>query len=163
MRTFFLPVLVAIVSLTACCDKDDNPSGNNHEFLVFGHFYGECGGEGCVEIYTIEDGKLYEDTRDQYPGTTQIYMGEWVELPASKYALVKDLVDDVPAALLNETERVIGQPDAGDWGGIYVQVEIASQSLAEGFWLLDKNENNMNAVYNEFVDKIEAKIQLINQ
>jgi hypothetical protein len=29
-----------------------------------------------------------------------------------------------PTDLLNETEKVIGQPDAGDWGGLYVAYNI---------------------------------------
>ena len=161
MRTFFL--FVSMVALAACCKEDDNHPANNNEFIVFGHFYGECAGEGCIEMYKIEGGKLFEDTLDQYPGTHQVYMGEWIELPIATYNLVKGLRDEVPPALLAEEERVIGQPDAADGGGIYVQVMIASQSLTEGFWLLDKNENNLNAVYNDFVDKIETRIQLINQ
>ena len=163
MRTYLIPILLSFVALAACCDEDDNNPVNGDEFIVFGHFYGECGGEACIEIYKIEDGKLYEDTLDQYPGTDQIYMGSWIELPASKYDQVKGLRNEVPPALLAEDIRVIGQPDAADGGGIYVQVMVASQSLTEGFWLLDKNENNMNAVYNDFVNKIEARIQLINQ
>jgi len=32
----------------------------------------------------------------------------------------KDLTKYFPTDLLKETERVIGQPDAGDWGELYV-------------------------------------------
>ena len=129
--------------------------------MVFGHFYGECGGEGCVEIYKIEDGKLFEDTLDQYPHSNLVYQGVWVELPQAKYDLVRDILDEVPDQLLQEPEHVLGQPDAGDWGGIYVQV---SEPLSgDDYWLLDKHEGHMIEAYNDFVDKIETKIELINQ
>jgi hypothetical protein len=61
---------------------------------------------------------------------------------------------------LNETAIVIGQPDAGDWGGIYFETKDGS---THRFWLLDQLENNMPVIYNEFVDRINEKIVLINQ
>ena len=30
-------------------------------------------------------------------------------------------MDEFPSALLDETEVVIGMPDAGDWGGLYIE------------------------------------------
>jgi hypothetical protein len=58
---------------------------------------------------------------------------------------------------------VLGIPDGGDWGGIYVQIINKTDETHAGVWLLDQNESNMPQVYNEFVDKINTKIALINQ
>ena len=143
------------------CEKDERCGFGDTEFLVFGHFYGECVGEGCVEIFKLDDSRLYEDTRDQYPGSNDFYQGLFdTQLPAEKYDLVKDLESYFPEALLNETEIIIGQPDAGDWGGIYFELKRGS---THRFWLLDQMESNMPAAYNDFVDRINEKIALIHQ
>jgi hypothetical protein len=159
MRTL---IFLSIVSLlcNACCDEDHGQP--TEEFMVFGHFYGECLGEGCVEMYKIENGQLYEDQLDQYPNSTGPYVGEWIAFLDHTYDEVSDIIDKMPAELYNESDRVLGQPDAGDWGGIYVQTYDPATG-ANRFWLLDKMESNMPEVYNAFVDEIETKIQLINQ
>jgi hypothetical protein len=161
-QILFLGLVTVFMLVNISCDKKDciHPSENG-DFIVFGHFYGKCFGEGCVETYKIIDSKLYEDTLDQYPGSDTFYPGQFVnQLSAEKYNLVKDLETYFPQELLNETATVIGQPDAGDWGGIYFEIKSGS---IHRFWLLDQMENNMPAVYNEFVDRINEKIALIHQ
>jgi hypothetical protein len=162
MRSFLGILMISCTIGAGCCDDKHNSDELNGEYMVFGHFYGECGGEGCVEIYRIEDGRLYEDTLDIYPGAEAAYQGSWVELADTKYELVKDLIDDFPKELLQEEDRVIGMPDAGDWGGIYVQVRVSGQTPPDRFWLLDQHEGHMPQVYNDFVDRINEKIAFIN-
>jgi hypothetical protein len=151
-----------VMWLPACHDEKCGELAGDQEYFIFGHFYGECGGEGCVEMYKLEDGRLYEDDLDDYPNYTTPIEAHWNELPNEKYEVVKDIEDQFPDALYHETENVLGIPDGGDWGGIYVEVKYSgSQASKSGFWLLDKNESNMEQVYNDFVDKIEVKIALI--
>ena len=163
-HNFCLIILSAFLalSITACEDEKCDDQHDGEEYFIFGHFYGECGGEGCVEMYKLEDGRLYEDELDDYPNYTSPIEAQWNELSNEKYEAVKDIEDEFPSELYAEAENVLGIPDGADWGGIYVEVkyggDLASKS---GFWLLDKNEGNMAQVYNDFVDKIEAKIGLI--
>jgi hypothetical protein len=159
----FLLLLTAAVSFPGCEDECDCAGTGNFEYMIFGHFYGECAGEGCVEIFKIENGKLYEDSTDVYPNGTTAYQGQFYALPDAKYQLVKDLVDDFPNELYDETEHVIGMPDAGDWGGIYVEIKHANAPAQSGFWLLDQMESNMPEAYNIFVDQINEKIHLIQE
>jgi len=150
------------MSLIACEDKKCGEPVDDTQHFIFGHFYGECAGEGCVEMYKLENGRLYEDDLDQYPNFTTPIEAHWNELPNAKYEAVKDIENDFPNQLYSETGHVLGQPDAGDWGGIYVEKTITGDSATyAGFWLLDKNEYNMSDMYNEFVDSIEVKIMLI--
>ena len=72
-------------------------------------------------------------------------------------------MDQFPEQLYSETDHVLGQPDAGDWGGIYVEIKHVNDPARSGFWLLDQMESNMPQVYNDFVDQINEKIHLINQ
>jgi hypothetical protein len=133
------------------------------EYMVFGHFYGECGGEGCVEIFKLTEVALFEDSTDVYPGSLLPYAGVYNLLPDAKFQLVIDLMDSFPEALYAESNNVIGMPDAGDWGGIYIEMKFTNEEALSGFWLLDQHEGNMPEVYNLFVDEINEKIALINQ
>ena len=128
--------------------------------MVFGHFYGECVGEGCVEIYRIDKFSLIEETSEQYPADEFYSFEESTQLSEELREQVIDLLDNVPDELWDETATVIGVPDGGDWGGIYVEI-LSDKGMR--YWLLDQNEQNMPAVYNEFVDRINEKIALINQ
>ena len=159
---FFL-LLTAAVGFMGCEDECDCAGTGDFDYMVFGHFYGECGGEGCVEIFKIENGRLYEDSSDVYPNFITAYEGQYYALPDAKYQLVKDLVEYFPNELYDETEHVIGMPDAGDWGGIYVEIKHENAPAQSGFWLLDQMESNMPEVYNVFVDRINEKIHLIQE
>ena len=160
-----IKIIGAIIPLCAVlflsCEEKDCCFAPPAEYIVFGHFYGYCVGEGCIEIYRIDDQGLLEDTLDLYPGSTGFYSGDFnVQLPGEKFNLVNDLESHIPAELWNETSVVLGQPDAGDWGGIYFEIKKGS---THQFWLLDQMDSNMPAAYNEFVDKINEKIALIHQ
>ncbi|HZV70958.1 MAG TPA: hypothetical protein VFG10_15485 [Saprospiraceae bacterium] len=150
-----------ITGLSSCDKKGDCGFGNETEYIVFGHFYGECGGEGCVEIFKVDGNSLFEDTLDMYPGSSDFYPGQFAtKWSAEKFDLVKDLKSFFPESLMDETEIVQGQPDAGDWGGIYFEIQ---RGTTHRFWLLDQLETNMPSEYNEFVDRINEKIAIIHQ
>ncbi len=160
MKNNWILFVVCVALFTISCEKEQRCGFTSTQFS-FGHFYGKCGGEECIEIFRIENGKLLEDTNDRYPGSDDFYKGQFSTiLPQEKYDLVKDLESFFPQELLNESETVIGQPDAGDWGGIYIEV---TNGTLHRFWLLDQMDSNMPAEYNSFVDRINEKIALINQ
>lgn len=162
-----LVILTAFFGMTllvnsGCKDKECGEPAGELEYFIFGHFYGECGGEGCVETYKIEDGALYEDDLDHYPNITAPIDAHWNKLSNDKYEAVKSLSAEIPMSLFDESNHVLGIPDGGDWGGIYIEVKYSgSQSSKSGSWLLDKNESYMAQVYNDFVDKVEEKIAII--
>lgn len=75
-----------------------------------------------------------------------------------KYDKAQNLIDFFPGKLLNESKKVIGQPDAGDWGGIYIEIKTGE---THKFWLIDKMRSNVPKEYHAFLDKVEEKINLI--
>lgn len=165
MKYFLLIILFALCLFTSCEKEDPIDPCDCYETaeFTFGHFYGECGGEGCVEIFRVDldQQKLYEDVNDHYPRTDTLYDGSFqIELSDDKYQQVKDLLQYVPAGLYQEDETVLGQPDAGDWGGIYFEMDLHD---GRKFWLLDQMDNNMPQEYNDFADKINEKIAIINE
>jgi hypothetical protein len=115
-------------------------------------------GEQCVEIFRLEKEKLCEDTKDQYPNSNDFYSGNYVQLSQQKFDATKDLTNCFPTDLLNETDIVIGQPDAGDWGGLYIEYNFNG---VRKFWLLDQNKSNVPTKYHDFIDKVNEKIELL--
>ncbi len=160
MKAKFISVLCAALFLAfPGCNKDDdaNPPAD-FEYFLFGHFYGFCHGEQCIEIFKIENGKLYEDTNDIYPRYDEAYEGEYILLDAAKYELVKNLPDKMPEALFAETQTVIGQPDAGDWGGFYAEIQRDGELQ---WWLIDTMKDNLPEYLHDFTDELQAAVTLL--
>jgi len=156
---------LVIVNILICffvfisCKKDNTGSTTaDKDYIVFGHFYGFCHGEQCIEIFKISAGKLYEDILDHYPGTENPYDGSYVLLTDEKYQLVKDMVNNIPNTLYQVNNHVIGTPDAGDWGGLYLEVTVNGQRR---FWLFDKMKQNLPEDLRPLADEIERCISLV--
>lgn len=139
------------------CENND-PGIKDYDYLVFGHFYGKCAGEACVEIFKITGSDIYEDTNDKYPTIDPPYNGNFKKLNQSFYSTAKGLDDFIPSQLINNKEKVIGQPDAGDWGGIYF--EFSANGKKE-YWILDKNRSNLPEEFIPFVEQIEKRIEAL--
>ncbi len=149
MRIFLITLLITAVTFGGCKKK------NQENYVLFGHFYGFCQGEKCIEIFKLTDEKLYEDRADKYPSRTEFYVGTYDELDAQKFNDTKDLMGSFPTDLLNEKEIVLGQPDAGDQGGLYIEYY---KNGVHKFWLLDNNKNAVSSKYHSFMDKVKEKV-----
>jgi len=152
-------IYVLFIIVISCQREDIVPAGLNSDYIVFGHFYGECGGEGCIEIYKLTVSNLFEDSNDQYPNTNEPYNGNFQLLDNSFFEKVNNLRTQIPHELLETKSVTIGQPDAGDWGGIYFEISIEGEKQ---FWLIDKMRMNLPEYLKPFVDEIENNIYLIN-
>ncbi len=146
----FLTVLMALSS----CAKED--LSTTIDTFIFGHFYGECTGERCIETYKLESEKLYEDVLDRYAGGDHQNFG-FQQLPDNLKKQLPDLVSLLPAQLYQQPST-IGMPDAGDWGGIYLQVRKQGVTY---WWLIDKAEDNLPDWLLPFKQEIEAAIELL--
>jgi hypothetical protein len=143
------------IFLLTSCKKGSNSELLKPDYLIFGHFYGECTGERCIEIFKLEQDKLFEDNRDQYPGSNDFYSGKFVQLSQQEFTITNDLINYFPRDLLDEKGAVIGQPDAGDWGGLYIEYKFLG---VRKFWLLDQMKSNVPLKYHNFIDKVNEKI-----
>lgn len=156
MKPSILITTCLTLLLLIACEKDDNVELSKSDYIIFGKFYGECSGEGCVEIFRLEQDKLFEDTKDQYPGRSSFYEGKFIQLSQRKFRETQDLRNYFPTDLLNETDIVIGQPDASDGGGLYI--EYNSKGVRK-FWLLDNMKSNVPTKYHNFIDRVNEKIE----
>ncbi len=153
MRTILI-LLCLLLTSGACSNEDDGLLLSEKNFLIFGHFYGECIGEGCVETFKLTNTTLYEDTLDDYAGRDR----NFVALDTSLFLLVKDLADQFPNQLLTLSEEFIGCPDCADGGGIFVQYVRDDQIRT---WRIDQDKSNIPTFLHAFVDQINEKIGLI--
>jgi len=153
----FLTLAIIVISYLSCGNDDGIELGElGEDYLVFGHFYGECGGEGCVETYALTNDKLYEDTNDKYRGIDF----NFIELEYETYEKIKDLGDQFPDELLTEVDETIGCPDCGDWGGILVQFVKKGETKT---WYIDLQTDDVPEYLNEFTKIIREKIAIINE
>ncbi len=150
-----LSLALVLVANLACSKQ----KLNKDDYLVFGHFYGECAGEECVELFKLERDKLFEDTKDIYPNAQSIYKGNFSkELPQSDFEQVEMLFEAFPDQLWDEN-TIIGQPDAGDWGGFYVEYKKGDETA---YWLIDQMQSNIPDYLHTFNTKIRTAIEVIN-
>jgi|TARA_B110000459_G_scaffold185125_1_gene215501 hypothetical protein len=154
MKNIFL-FLIVIGAFTSCNKDNDNFTINEQSFLIFGHFYGECFGEGCVETYKLTDVKLYEDIVDDYSGQNL----DFVELDNEQFELVNDLADFFPTQLLNESDTIFGCPDCADGGGLFIQYSYNGVLKS---WRIDQVQNNVPTYLHNFIDQVNERILLIN-
>ena len=159
IKAIFNILIIVIPLVTNSCNSDDELLLQADQYLIFGHFYGECGGESCIEIFRLENYRLLEDDRDIYPSPSAFYEGKFRKLSNEKFELVKDLFQSFPSELLNENDKVIGQPDAGDWGGLYIEYKYNDEP---NFWLLDQKKSNVPEYLHAFIDEVNEKIAIIN-
>ena len=158
MRTqTILFLALFITGIFSGCKKDDAQPAE-YDYLVFGKYYGFCGGENCIEVFKIENGVLYEDSSDVYPAGAP-YQGAYVALSAAQYNLVKDLVNEIPAQLLNEPNGHIGIPDAYDQGGFVVEVK---ENGTVKYWRIDTHSAAIPAYLASFNDTLRSYIDAIS-
>lgn len=148
-------VLLFLMGILISCDDDEGVILNDGSFLIFGHFYGECLGEGCVETFKLTDNELLEDTLDDYSGTNL----EFVALDNGLFERVKDLTDTFPQELLTENETILGCPDCADGGGLFIQYSRNGNIKS---WRIDQNKENVPEYLYDFMDQVNEKIRLIN-
>ncbi|RYU75625.1 hypothetical protein [Hymenobacter persicinus] len=151
---------VLATSLLTGCDREKDAPAPSQDYLVFGWYHGFCRGESCIEIFKIDKAarQLYEDRKDGYPSSEAPYDGRYELLPATQYAQVRQLPQQVPAQLLTQPVGIIGQHDFTDGGGYYVEINENGQRK---FWLIDRQKENIPTYLYPFVDELAAKINAL--
>ncbi|UZR99764.1 hypothetical protein [Chondrinema litorale] len=156
-----LALLLILAVFNLGCQDEETESIEKGEsgYIIFGHFYGECMGESCVEIFKLEADRLLEDTKDKYPLQSSYYEGEYRTLSNAKFDKVRDMFFSFPDELFDYPQTIIGEPDAGDWGGLYIEYNFEG---IRKYWLLDQMKDNVPTELHAFIDKVNLSIDLIN-
>jgi hypothetical protein len=159
INLFLITTVLVVAIIFNACVKDHSIGETKEtlsDYMAFGHFYGECMGENCIEMYRLGNTALFEDVQDHYPDFQKPYDGNYVKLSEAKFQMVKDFESKIPKELFSETKTVIGQPDAGDWGGIYIEI---SKNGSRKFWYIDKMQSNLPNYLRSFVDTVSSDIE----
>ena len=154
MKTLYI-LLISTCVLVGCTNSDDIALTDD-DYLIFGHYYGECGGEGCIETFKLTSNTLYEDTLDNYSGSGPF---NFVMLDANTFDQVKDLMNYFPSRLRTENNDIFGCPDCADGGGLFVAYANDGELMS---WRIDQSKQNVPSYLHVFMDKINEKISLIN-
>jgi hypothetical protein len=120
--------------------------------FIFGRYSGFCpAGTDCTQLYKVTGYALYEDhvvyLRD-HPTAIEFKKHP---LPDAQYELATGLSAKIPLELLTSTTEIIGQPDAFDQGGIYLEL------LRDGIrkrWYLDTEPSNLPAGVRPYLQEI---------
>ena len=155
MRTIKFLILGLGILILSSCNKENTNTAAEMDYLIFGHFYGECIGESCVQTYKITDTKLYVDLAKNYSGEDLNFQA----MSASKFNKVSNLRASIPEQLLDETEGVIGCPDCHDQGGLFIQ--YSNNGIIKS-WRIDNSKDAVPMYLREFMNKVREDIDLIN-
>ena len=159
MKKRYIAFICLIIHLSSCKEQNTDPK-QEIDYILFGHFYGFCVGEECIEIFKLTNDGLYEDTLDRYPNADKVYEGNFTKLDNDKFMLVNSILDSIPQELLNEKNNVIGAPDASDGGGVYFAIKDKDGIK---FWLIDQFDHNLPAYLIPFKDQINSLILKLNK
>ena len=149
-------LLILTIGFWACSESttDENEV---IEPIIFGHYYGHCFGETCIETFKLENGKLYEDLDDDYSRNDF----NFVELSDALYEQVVDIVNHIPQELREVNGQTFGCPDCADQGGVYIELFDSSNAEADMKFYIDQSATNTPKYLHEFVDIVNAKIALL--
>ena len=158
MKALKFIVITLLLFTVSCSDNEEiaKEESQNFNYLTFGHFFGSCGGDNCVQTFQLTNDKLFKDTISDYTGEDL----NFTELSNEKYELVKDLMDAFPAELLNSDEDFFGCPDCSDGGGLFIQY---SENGILKSWRIDLFKTNVPEYLHDFMDEVQEKIALINE
>ncbi len=151
-----LTVALVLISMMAC-SKDDVIVEDQNNYLIFGTFYGFCGGEGCIETFKLTDSALFEDTKDVYRATEGF---NFVPLSQEKFNNTKNIMDSLPQALLQVEDQTFGCPDCFDQGGAMIQIARNGKIQT---WIIDLWKPDVPEYLHALLDVVKNKIKLINQ
>lgn len=141
--------------LFGSCRKDNSISpGVADDYVIFGSYFGECVGEGCIQMYKVTDTEVQEEIDDKYWLSGGAQPGSFVALAPSKFEIVKNIANEIPADLYTEAS-VIGIPDGGDWGGLYLEVRKNGETHK---WNIDMMKSNVPEKYHTFIDLLTGYV-----
>lgn len=106
MKLYILTIAFFATFFLISCKKDNEVNLSKTDYIIFGHFYGECIGEQCVKIFKLDKEKLFEDTKRIYPTGNSFYEGRFDQLPKEKFDITKDLTNYFPMSLLKEKKQL---------------------------------------------------------
>lgn len=156
IKKYLIVNIALILSLTSCKDQNKELLLAGDDYLIFGHFFGLCMGEECVEIFKLNENSLYEDRKDIYGGDGPY---DFIKLDNELFDKARDLPSHIPDKLLKKNSTIFGCPDCADQGGLFVKLV---RNGKEHFYKIDYQKSEVPDYLHPFIDKLDETIGLIN-
>ena len=150
---FFVFFLLWVFS----CGKEEDLVLEDGDYLVFGHYYGKCIGEQCVETFKLTESQLFEDSRDDFTGDSFTFN---ILLSEEKFRQVKDIKDLFPKALLQSVDTTFGCPNCADQGGLLVRVSEKGKLRT---WRMDMDKAQLPDYLRVFAEEVRKKIEMLSE
>ena len=155
---FYFAILIGMLLTGSACKKEVNGT-TGQPSLIFGMYYGYCAGETCVEIFQLDEQNLREDILDHYPNSQDGSITNFSTLmSAAQRTECASLLSSIPDTLFQIEQTIIGQPDAGDWGGFYIECQHENRRR---FWLIDTQLQSVPSSLHAFLQEVKAKVILL--
>jgi hypothetical protein len=146
MKRFLFPALLLLALLPGC--TEEKPDG----YMIFGKYHGMCNGPDCVIYAKLENNTLYVNTQDQYPNWTASADGlEFSQYTGQVPDGIFELPGKIPASMYTMS-KLIGQPDAYDQGGFYVEL-MSDNTLYT--WKIDTNMDDVPQELHSFCNAMD--------
>lgn len=153
-------LIILIICIVSCKKEPFNDKQWDSNYVIFGQFYRFCSGEKCIEIYKLTENGLYEDVQDQYLNKPGLEYNGFAKLNDSLRQKVKNFPFSIPSDLYSLPDSTFGMPDAGDWGGNYLEV---SRSGKKSVWYIDKMQSNLPEFLKPLATSIESNVAILSQ
>jgi hypothetical protein len=143
-------LLVGLITFLACTKDEVTEPTQPEEYLIFGTVYGFCLGD-CVTLFRLEKDNIYKDsvlTNVIASDTIPFYVSS---LGNAKYQLAKGLKDNFPSQLFQESEPVIGIPDAYDQGTVFIEY---SDGEVVKKWRIDTNVQALPEYLQTYIQRV---------
>lgn len=154
------PLIYVICMLILCmsgCQKDPAEL-QSEEVIIIGSFFGECGGEQCIEFFRASQGQVFEDVNDFYPYWETPYQGDFSTEVECCFDHVAELKGLIPEVLLENPATVYGCPDCADQGGFYFEI-ITPDYTAH--WVFDNAILSESEEVHLFKEEVVARLEVL--
>lgn len=160
LRNLIFYFLAALLAITFSSCQDDSDKNTEPYYIIFGHFYGMCQGEQCVEIFKVTDKAIFEDSKDNYPNSDDFVKTDFSKLCEEQFQKAQSIISSFPIGILNEPDTVMGCPDCHDQGGLYI--EYRKENIRD-FWIIDNDKSAVDENFHDFIDEAHRVITEINK
>lgn len=154
---YYLLFLLAFWS----CSKENQEEKlvlNENDSLVFSTYGGDPPDGFKPKYYKLTNSQVLKDETSGFAFENNNSQANFVDLGSEKFDSTRDLINYFPNKLLI-TERRIGNPGANDGGVLFLQL---TKNGVTKIWELDADPSAVPEEFRVFVQKVNEKINLLN-
>jgi hypothetical protein len=156
MKLSVRSLLTFLCILAASCVNHDIPMQSTDDSFVFGRYFGYCAGD-CYDAFVLRGNSLYQSENETYPSKGSPWtLPQLKSMDQAQKNIANELRGLIPQSLLDSNETLIGCPDCGDFGAVYIELNYSGKKR---FWYLGYMAEDPDI--KNFVITVHKKIDLI--